>query len=173
MEAEMEAEVWDAFETSVGASTVPTALKVTNYTQDSAIKLADIVTAYNGGAKAIFTGTPTALRHIVPADANYHYGLDDRFVTQGYIGEMMGYSLMGAKNFADYKSTSYGLKLNDKKIYVVSPASDKAIKVAIGGAITFSEDAKNNANLRGVLTTMKSWKAICATNAVCGVITMS
>lgn len=172
MQAEMEAEVWDAFETAANATTVPSALKVTNYTQDSAIHLADVVTSYNGGAKAIFTGTPTALRNIVPADSHYDYSFDDRFVKQGYIGEIMGYNLMGAKNFADYKSDDYGLKLNDKKIYVVSGSVDKVVKVAVGGALTFTEDARENANLRGVMTTMKSWGVIAATNSVAGVITL-
>lgn len=172
MRAEIEAEAWDAFETAVNASTVPTALKVTNYSQDSAIKLADIVTAYNGGNKAKFVGTPTALRHIVPADGHYEYPLDDRFVTEGYIGKIMGYQLMGAKNFADYKSSDYALKLKDDVVYVVSGNVDKPIKIAVGGALTFTEDARNNANLRGVMTTMKSWKAICATNAVAGSISL-
>ena len=49
IEAEMANEVWDAFATATSAVSVPNALKVQNYTQDSAITLAEIVTAYNGG----------------------------------------------------------------------------------------------------------------------------
>lgn len=172
IEAEMANEAWDAFETACSATTVPTALKVTNYTQDTAITLAETVTAWNGGKKAVFAGTPLALKSIVPANANYRYTLDDAMVKLGYIPQFNTYDVMPTPNFADYKSTNYGLKLNNKKIYVVSPSADKLIKIVVGGTMSIPSGTYENANLAQTQTIMKSWKAGCVTNAIAGVITL-
>lgn len=170
IEAEMANEVWDAFATACSAVSVPNALKVTNYTQDSAITLAEVVTAYNGNKKAVFAGTPLALKTILPQNANYRYTLDDAMVKLGYIPQFMTYDVMPTPNFADYKSTNYGLKLPNNKIYVVSPASDKIVKVAVGGSMTQSEN--NNANMSSTMTIMKSWVCEAVTNSIAGVITL-
>lgn len=172
IEAEMANEAWDAFTTAVSANTVPTNLKVTNYTQDTAITLAETVTAWNGGSKAVFAGTPLALRHILPQDANYRYTLDDDMVKLGYVPQFNTYDVVPTPNFADYKSTSYGLKLPNNKIYVVSPASDKIIKIAVGGTMSIPSGTFENANLAQTQTIMKSWGTVACTNAICGVITL-
>jgi hypothetical protein len=173
IEAEMANETWDAFSTACEATTVPTALKVTNYTQESAVTLADTITSYNNGSKAVFAGTPLALNNILPANANYRYMLDDNMVKIGYIPTFMTYDVMPTPNFADYTSTTYGLKLSNKKIYVVSPASDKIIKVAVGGTLTIPSGTYENANLSQTMSTMKSWDVMAATNAIAGVITLA
>lgn len=170
IEAEMANEVWDAFATACSATTVPTALKVTNYSQDSAITLAEIVTAYNGNKKAVFAGTPLALKTILPQNANYRYTLDDAMVKLGYIPQFMTYDVMPTPNFADYKSTNYSLKLPNDKIYVVSPASDKIVKVAVGGTMTNAEN--NTANMASTMTIMKSWVCEAVTNSIAGVISL-
>lgn len=164
---------WDAFTTAVSASTVPSALKVTNYTQDTAITLAETVTAYNMGRKAVFAGTPLSLKNILPSNANYRYTLDDAMVKLGYVPNFMTYDVMPTPNFADYQSTNYGLKLPNNKIYVLSPASDKMIKVAVGGSLTIPSGTYENANMTQTMTTMKAFKAMVATNSIAGVITLS
>ena len=146
---------------------------MTNYSQDSAVTLADTVTAYNGGRKAVFAGTPLALKNIVPANANYRYTLDDAMVKLGYVPTFMTYDVMPTPNYADYTSTTYGLKLPNNKIYVVSPASDKVIKVAIGGSLTIPSGTYENANMAQTMTTMKAWSAMAVTNSIAGVITVA
>ena len=173
VEAELINETWDAFSTACGASATPTALKVSNYTQASAITLATTVTAYNGGRQAVFAGTPLALNNILPTNANYRYTLDDDMVKLGYVPNFMTYDVMPTPNYADYTSTTYGLKLSDKKIYVVSPASDKVVKVAIGGSLSVSSGTFENANMAQTMTTMKAWSAVAVTNSIAGVITLA
>lgn len=172
IEAEMANEVWDAFTTAVSATTVPTALKVTNYTQATAVDLAERVSAWNGGSKAVFAGTPLALNNILPANANYRYTLDDAMVKLGYVPTFMTYDVMPTPNFADYKSTTYGMKLPNNKIYVVSPASDKIVKVAVGKALTIPSGQFENANMAETMTIGKGWVAEAVTNAIAGVITV-
>lgn len=172
VEADMANEVWDAFTTACSAVTVPSALKVTNYTQDTAVTLAETVSAWNGGSKAVFAGTPLALKNILPSNANYRYTLDDAMVKLGYVPNFMTYDVMPTPNFADYKSTTYGLKLPNDKIYVVSPASDKIVKVVVGGAMSIPSQTLENANMTQTMTIMKSYACMACTNAIAGVITL-
>lgn len=172
IEIEMANEAWEAFQTAVSASTVPTALKVTTFTQDSAITLAETVTAWNNGKKAVFAGTPLALKNILPSNSNYRYSLDDAMVKLGYIPNFNTYDVIPTPNFADKNSTTYGLKLPNNKIYVVSPSADKPIKIVVGGTLSIPSGTYENANLAQTHTIMKAWKAGCVTNAIAGVITV-
>lgn len=172
IEIDMANEAWDAFATAVGGATVPNKLKVGNYTQESAVTLADTVTAYNGGAKAVFAGTPLALSNILPTDANYRYTLDDAMVRLGYVPQFMTYDVMPTPNFADYKKGDYSLKLPNDKIYVVSPASDKVIKIAVGKALTTQSGRDENANRAETITIGKDYGIMAVTNSIAGVITV-
>jgi len=173
IQAEIANGAWSAFDTACSASTVPSALKVTNYTQPTAVTLADTVTAWNQGRKAVFAGTPLALNNILPSNANYRYTLDDAMVRLGYIPNFMTYDVLPTPNFADYTSTTYGLKLPNNKIYVVSPASDKVIKIAMGQSLTITSGIFENANLSQTITTTKAWGVVAVTNSIAGVITTS
>lgn len=170
IETEMLNETWSAFDTAVEAVTTPSALKVTNYAENSAITLAEKVTAWNGGKKAIFAGTPLALKSLLPANANYRYMLDDNMVRLGYIPTFNNYDVLPLPQVADYTSTEYGLLLDDKKIYVVSPASDKVIKVVVGGTLSHTDDNYANANLAVGGTILKSWAVGVITNSIAGYI---
>lgn len=172
IELEMVDEAWDAFTGAVSHANTPNELKVQNYTQATAVGLADKVTAWNGGKKAVFAGTPLSLSKIVPTDVNYRYTLDDDMVRLGYVKDFMTYDVIPTPNFADRKSTTYGLKLPDNKIYVVSPASDKIIKIAVGGSLTVPSGQFENANMSQTHTINKAWGIVCATNSICGQITL-
>ena len=70
-----------------------------------------------------------------------------------------------------YSSTAYDLKLDDTKIYVVSPASDKIVKIGVfGGTISHQDGAYANANKQVENTTEKAWSVSCITNSVAGVV---
>ena len=170
IEAEMLNETWSAFNTAVTASTTPSALKVTNYAENSAITLAEKVTAWNGGKKAIFAGTPVALKALLPSNTNYRYMLDDAMVKLGYIPTFNNYDVLPVPQIADYTSTEYGLLLDDTKIYVVSPASDKIIKVVVGGTLSNTDGTYANANLAVGGTITKSWEVGAITNSIAGYI---
>lgn len=60
IQAGMLYDAYDAFATTMAGLTGN--LLVSNYSENSAIKLAETVTAYNQGKKAVFLGTPVALK---------------------------------------------------------------------------------------------------------------
>ena len=71
----------------------------------------------------------------------------------------------------DTNATPYSLKLDDSKIYVVSPASDKIVKIGVfGGTFTHQDGDYDNANKQIENTTEKAWSVEIATNSVAGVI---
>ena len=71
----------------------------------------------------------------------------------------------------DTNAVPYSLKLDDSKIYVVSPASDKIVKIGVfGGTISHQDGAYANANKQVENTTEKAWNVSCITNSVAGVV---
>ena len=65
----------------------------------------------------------------------------------------------------------YSLKLDDTKIWVVSPASDKIVKIGVGGELMSHTDAiYDNANLLQLSTLNKAWDCQVVTNSVCGIV---
>lgn len=176
IEHAMNIEVYRAFDTAL--SNLPTtpvdgALNVTGWDETSAVKLAQIVSAYNGGSKAIFMGTALALRNILPKDANYRYFLDSDYVRLGYLRNFMGFDTFVMPQIADWENP-YNTVLDDNKIYVISPASQKPVKIVLEGnsrANTLSHyDA---ADLTETTTLYKSWGVGIATNATVGIITLA
>lgn len=176
VEHAMNIEVYTAFDTAL--SNLPTtpanaALNVTGWDETSAVKLAQTVSAYNGGSKAIFMGTALALRNILPQDANYRYFLDSEYVRLGYLRNFMGFDTFVMPQIADWENP-YTTVLDDNKIYVISPASQKPVKIVLEGnsrANTLSHyDA---ADLTETTTLYKSWGIGIATNATVGIITLS
>ena len=170
MQAKIANDAWAAFATAASQAVIPTQLYVDTYTDNSAIHLAETVTAWNAGKKAVFAGTPVALNQLLPTNANYRYTLDDAMVRLGYIPQFKNYDVMVTPQFANYSSSTYGLTLDDTKIYVVSPASDKLIKVAIGGSMTIPAETYGNADLTQEQTIMKSYGVVAASNAIAGAI---
>ena len=170
IEATMLTEAYSAFVSAVTAGSVPSALKVTNYTDESAITLAETVTAWNQNRKAVFVGTPVALKSLLPTNANYRYTLDDTFVKLGYIQQFNTYDVVPMAQVADPTSTTYGLKLDDAKVFVVSPSSDKIVKIAVGGTMSINSGVYENANLAQTGSIMKAWETACISNSIAGYI---
>lgn len=68
-----------------------------------------------------------------------------------------------------YANTPYSLKFDDSKIYIVSPASDKLVKIGIfGGTMASTIPATANANTEESHTLSKSWDVAVITNSVAG-----
>lgn len=170
MEYAMLSDGYDAFVAAV--STIPTELTATGFSEKTAIKLAEKVTAYNGGRPAVFMGTLTALKSILPANANYRYLLDSEYVKMGHLMTFNGIDIIPMENVADpFGTTDYAMKFDDTKIYVVSPASDKLIKMGVfGGTITHSDAPYDNANKSMDTVTEKAWECMTATGSVMAVI---
>ncbi len=170
IEAEMLDEAWGSFTTAISAVTVPTALKVTNYTEKSAITLAQTVQAYNR-ATPVFAGTAVALKDLLPDNSQFRYFLDDDYFKVGAVPTFNGYVVLTIPQIANKNDyTNYTLALDDDKIYVLTPSTDKIVKVVVGNSLSHAETAFFNANLNNVNTIQKAWSAGVITNSIAGVI---
>ena len=162
----------DAYNAFVGAmSGLSGNLAVANYSEKSLIKLCQTVTAYNQGKKAIIVGSPVALKGVLPA-GNYRFTLDSEYVKAGHLFQFNGYDVLPLDQVADPDvNNPYKLLLDDTKIYVVSPASDKIVKMGVfGGVLSNSNDAYDTANKSVNNTLEKSWEVAVVTNSVAGVV---
>ena len=172
LEAQMKYDIYDAFTTAVNTLSAAgdSKLKFAGYVETDAISLAQKVTAWNGGKKAIFLGTRVALKSMLPASTNYRFTLGDEYFTLGHVRDFNGFAVVELEQIADY-TTEFKLKLKDDEIYVISPMSDKIIKGFVEGS-TLSNVNGNfaNANLQVGADLVKSWGVGAHTSSIAGVI---
>lgn len=174
IEVQMRYDIYDAFAAAMDSlpNSGTTQLKVTGFSQDSAIALAQKVSAWNGGRSAIFLGTKLALSKILPASTNTRILLGDEYVKVGYLRDFFGVSCVELEQIADYK-TEFAVKLKDNRIYVLCPGTDKIVKVFIeGSTLAHNETDFANANLQQVATLHKSYGVGAFTSAIAGEITL-
>jgi len=176
IEIDLTLDAYSTFNTAMAAlpnSPANEALRIAGYSQESLVKLAQRVTAWNGGAKAVICGTQAALVNVLPDDANYRYTLDSDYATIGYVKAAFGYDVMVFPQVADWKNP-FSLELDDTKIYLLSPSSQKLVKMVLeGSTISHVSGAFDAANLSQEATFMKSYGSAIATNSVAGVITLA
>ena len=173
IETQMTVDAYNAFNTAMGnLSTGAAGTKVVGYSQDAAVGVAQKVTAYNQGAKACFLGTQIALSKILPQDTNYRYTLDSDYVRMGAVKTAFGFDALVMPQVADFQNP-FQLLLDDTRIYVISPSSQKIVKMCLEGAtMSVNSGVYDNANLTQTTTLKKSWVAAVATNALAGLITL-
>lgn len=165
-------DAFSAFETAMGNLTGN--LAVTNYSEKALIKLCETVAAYNYGMKPIIMGTPVALKSVLPTNNNYRYLLEDDYVKLGHLMTFNGFDVIPIEQIPDAYNYAnpYALKLDDAKIYVVSPAAQKLVQIGFGGETMSNTDSMyENANLLNMSTLRKAWDVQVITNAVAGVVT--
>ena len=176
VEANITREVYTAFATAMEALPDTPAdgqLKVAGYSQNSAVKLAQTVSAWNNGQKAVFVGTQLAVQNILPNDANYRYFLDSEYARLGYMKTAFGFDVIVLPQLADWENPFKTL-LRDDRIYVLSPSSQKLIKLVYeGNSRTNTMSAYDAANLVEQTTIYKSYGTAVATNSIAGVITLA
>jgi hypothetical protein len=175
IETQMTYDVYDTFNTAMGAldNAGDDALRISGYSQATAISLAQKITAWNGGRKAVFVGTQVALANILPSNSNFRFQLDSDYVKLGYVRDFMGFDVMILPQVADYK-TPFTLKLDDTHIYVISPSSQKLVKLCLEGqTIAIQDDIYASANLTQATTLKKNYGVGIATNSVAGLISLS
>lgn len=174
-ETALAVDVYNAFYTAMEAidATANTGLLVAGYTQSEFVRLSQTVAAWNGGAKAVAIGTQRALANILPTNANYRYDFQSEYVKVGYLRDFQGTDIMVLPQIADWQ-TPFGLKLADNRIWLVSPSTQKIIKVVLeGNVLSYTSDVYANANLVQTSTLIKSWGTAVATNAVAATIQIS
>lgn len=86
----------------------------------------------------------------------------------------MRYDVLPMEQKAVLNSTDYSLKLDDTRIYIVSPASDKIVKIGLfGGTYSHTDNVYDNANKMVLSTVEKAWETSVITNSISGVIKLS
>ena len=174
LETQITVDTYNVFNTAMEAlpSTATTGLQVSGYTQASLVRLAQQVTAWNGGAKAIVCGTQLALVNVLPDDANYRYFLESDFAKIGYVRTAFGLDVLALPQVAD-RTTPFGTVLDNSNLYILSPSSQKLVKLVFeGSTLSNTTGTFANANLTQNATIWKSYGAAIATNAVAGIITL-
>ena len=100
-------------------------------------------------------------------------GVNDIYVVVGYMKEIFGVSCVELEQIADY-TTEFAVKLDDNKIYVLCPGTDKIVKVFVeGSTLANNETDFYNANLQQVATLYKSYGVGAFTSAIAGQITLA
>ncbi len=172
IESEMTRDAYVTFNAAMGnlTNTGDAQLRYSGYSQLDLASLAQKVTAWNGGQKAVVVGTPVALMSVLPDDANYRYTLDSDYVKIGYINTISGYDVMAIPQIADW-ATPFKVLLDDTRLYIVSPSAGKLVKLVIEGSTMSNTDGTfANANLTQNATMYKSFGSAIATSAIAGMI---
>ena len=174
IETQMTVDVYQSMASAMAAlpATATTGLRIAGYTQAGLVRLAEQVTAWNGGAKAILLGTAVGLLNVLPNDANYRYDLESKYVSIGSIPTISGIDIMRLPQVADIY-TPWGRVLSDTVLWLVSPAANKIVKLVLeGNTLANTTGSFEKADLRQTTTLWKSWNVGVATNATAGTITL-
>ena len=174
METAMRNDVYDAFAAMAAAlpTTATTGLQVAGYSQDSLMRLCEQVTAWNNGNKAMIVGTARALVNVLPNDANYRYTLDDPYMTLGHVRTAFGYDVMELPQVANH-DTEWALKIDTDRLWILSPASQKFVKLVLeGSTLSITDSVYENRNLIQRATMHKSWGTGVSSNSVMAVLTI-
>lgn len=160
VESEMTLDAYSAFTTAAATlSAYTNSLYFSGYTQTALVTGGQTVSAFNGGARAIWMGTQLALQNILPTDANYRYELTSKYATMGYVQMSGGYDLLEMKQKADWNNaTEFQLALDDTKLFCISPGTNKLIKMCREGSTwAIYDQAYANADLRQATTFKMAW----------------
>jgi len=168
LETEMSKDIYTAMATAMGnLSTISsTGLRVVGFDQDDFIALADKVSAWSGGAAPIALGTKIALNKIFPNDVNYRYDLESDYVKLGYLRNISGINTYELPQIADFATGPFATYLDNTKIWIVAPGTDKLVKLVIGGTMSNTDDNMANADLSINTTIWKSWTAGVVTSSL-------
>jgi hypothetical protein len=174
IETQMTVDVYNAMATAMAAlpSTATTGLQISGYSQANLTRLSEQVTAWNAGSKSLLLGTAVGLLNVLPDDANYRFDLESKYVAVGHIPTISGIDVMRLPQVADI-TTPFGRVLSDTNLWVLSPASQKIIKVVLEGpTLSNTSGVFDNADLTQQTTLYKSYGVGAVTNAVAGLITL-
>ena len=172
VETKMTLEAYNALAGLVANASFPAALKVTGYSADDAITLAQTVEAYNDGAKVSFIGTKKAIYQMLPdASKGYRMITDASNPQINIVRGVFDWDIIELPQVAT--GLNYGLALDDNKVYVMSTGSQKMIQGIIEGTtLANSNDFYDTADLTSSATMTKRFNFAAVSNACMGVITV-
>lgn len=172
VETKMNLEAYNTLAGLVANASFPAALKVTGYSADDAITLAQTVEAYNQGAKVSFIGTKKAIYQMLPDASKGYRMITDASAPQiNIVRGVFDWDIIELPQVAT--GVNYGLALDDHKVYVMSTGADKVIKGVIEGVtLANSNDFYDTADLTSSATMTKRFGFAACSNTVMGVITV-
>ena len=172
IDTKMSVDAYSALANLVTNASFPAALKVSGYSADAAIKLAQTVEAYNNGAKIAFIGTKRAIYSMLPdASKGYRMITDATNPQINIIRGIFDWDIIELPQVAT--GSNYGLALADNKVYVMSVGAEKVIKGVIEGqTLSNSNDFYDTADLTSSATMNKRWGFAATSNTCMGVITL-
>lgn len=169
IEAEMALEVALALQNSFSALTAN--FKATGFTPQAFQTMAQRVKASNGGASAVALGTDVALANVLPSDNYLKLGLGEQYNQIGWLPVFMGVGVGALRQSIDWASADYDFAISDNYIYMVSPASQALVHIAIDTeSVMIVDDEFANGNLVQKSSIHKGWAVAVCTNAKYGMI---
>lgn len=167
IEQSMYADILDALTTGLAAIPQGTYNVTGAFDMGKLVKMAETVEVYNAGSRPMIVGSATALMKVLPdSTLGYRGNFDANGGSIELIKDVYGYDVMRLKNAA---SKAGGLVLPDDTVFVVSPAVDKLVKVAVSNALTNSNQFYDAADISQNYTMRKNWAATYASAAKAGI----
>lgn len=167
IEQSMYADILDALTTGLAAIPQGTYNVTGAFDMGKLVKMAETVEVYNAGSRPMIVGSATALMKVLPdSTLGYRGNFDANGGSIELIKDVYGYDVMRLKNAA---SKAGGLVLPDDTVFVVSPAVDKLVKVAVSNALTNSNQFYENGDLTQNYSMRKNWAATYASAAKAGI----
>jgi len=132
-----------------GYPSIGTSFKEATYAQDSFIQLCERVAAVNGAPVQVI-GTRTALNTVLPSNDYLKMGLGQEYMDTGYIQAPFGFPTIKLEQSVK-TDASYTFTIDNDYLIIVSAATDKIVKVGMGGEVKIrqsrdgdtADDAKN------------------------------
>ena len=172
VETKMNLEAYKSLTTLIANGSFPSDLKVSGYSADDAITLAQTVEAYNNGAKVSFIGTKKAIYQMLPdASKGYRMITDASNPQINIVRGVFDWDIIELPQVAT--GNRFGLALNDHQVYVMSTGAQKPIHMVIEGTtLANSNDFYDTADLTSSATMTKRFGFGAVANSVFGVITV-
>lgn len=167
VEQSMYADILSALTTGLGAIPQGTYNVTGAFDMATLVKMAETVEVYNAGSRPVIAGSASALMKVLPdSSLGFRGNYDANGGSVELIKDVYGYDILRLRNAA---TKAGGLVLPDDTLFVVSPAMDKLVKVAVSNALTNSNQFYDNADITQNFTMRKSWDAVYASAAKAGI----
>lgn len=142
-----------------------TRFKIDNYSEKDLIKKLRAGSAHNGGAQMVLVGNPSAVKDILPENAQTRIFLQDEYnTTLGHLSTFNTYKVIAFDDVYDAEAEDGLLGLPDDYVYGISLSNKKLIHVAIGATSTNTDGAYGNNDLSVKSTLRKQIGVELATN---------
>jgi hypothetical protein len=80
------------------------------------------------------------------ASDKWAFGVSEEFVKNGFVRDLYGVNAMELRQAVNSNSSSYTFKVPDDKILLLTPATDKPVKVVMEGqTFVIADDGRTNA----------------------------